>query len=889
MAAKIKLTMVTNFDEAEKDIKSLGNLTEQEAKRIERGLERINKQNLDAFIQKNKRAAAAVTATAGKFKGLQTEARGLERKMQMLIRNGMDPQDKALLRLRTQYKLAQNSMRRMIDAQDAQKAATDRQRAAARRLEQQRKKRIASLKKMKQAINGVVLALAAAAAFKGFEFAKESVRLAEEQEVATARLISIARGVTKATDEQIESLQRLADATQKYTTFGDDVIEVGQSQLLSFGIGTKSAERLTESLLNSVAATAGVNATQKDAILAANQFGKALEGQWGALSRVGVLMNERQKQLLEEGDETTRVNTLIEVMEQNYGGLAAALAKTPKGQIKQLENEFTDLQEQLGNELIPVQREFMRIQLEIFKSFSDDQSIKEFVDALIIGMKSAGVAIVGLKSGIEIMVAASKMQFSVLQGAIKTMVANTLDTLGLLMGQVDVASKLISGRSFKLKDQFHRNAKAMREDVGEEVDKTKETFNNLVESLARNGEAIGKISFAPDTKQLSVLEQVMLKVQAQVDAARKEKLKKDLEAEAKRLESEKKTREAAKKAFEQSQKDANRLAEQLRQEDLTRGLDKWQKQTLLINQEFDKRRALIVKHYGEGSELIISAEKTRSQALKDLDAERAQDALKNADSLQEQILNKNAEFYNQTFRTMSTHFETIAGLESESTEAKIGRMLEELDRIREIETLSDEQKIIARQAVEDRILAIERIAAEESRKIQEGRVNNIQNTIGGIVKLFGVVQQVMDNTKKKSRAFAVFQKALAIASIAIDTVKGVMAVWGQSGVPYPLKIVQSAIVGATGVAAGIAAATTPIPSAETGGRFEVPNMGGRVDSAVMRVNPGEEVQVTPRGEEPERETTFNIQIDRQTIYSIVQDGIDSSDITISDANLRGAF
>lgn len=888
MAAKIKLTMVTNFDDAEKDIKNLGKLTEQETKRIERGLERINKQNLDAFIQKNKRAAAAVTATAGKFKGLQTETRGLERKMQMLIRNGMDPQDKALLRLRTQYKLAQNSMRRMVDAQDAQKAATDRQRAAARRLEQQRKKRIASLKKMKQAINGVVLALAAAAAFKGFEFAKESVRLAEEQEVATARLISIARGVAKATDEQIESLQRLADATQKYTSFGDDVIEVGQSQLLSFGIGTKSAEKLTESLLNSMAATAGVNATQKDAILAANQFGKALEGQWGALSRVGVLMNDRQKQLLEEGDEATRVNTLIEVMEQNYGGLAAALAKTPKGQLKQLENEFTDLQEQLGQELIPIQKEFMRIQLEIFKTFSEDQSVKEFVDALMVGMKIAGVAVLGLKSGIEILVASGKFQFSALQAGIKTMVANSLDVLGTLMTNVDIASKLISGRSFKLKDQFHRNAKAMRKDVGEEVDKTKEDFNNLVESLARNGEAIKEISFAPDTEQLSILQQVVAKAQEQANNARKEKLKKDLEAEAKKLEAEKKAREAAKKAFEQSQKEANRLAEQLRQEDLTRGLDKWQKQTVLINQEFDKRKALITKHFGESSELILSAEETRAQALKDLEAEQAQDALKNRDTLQEKLLNKDAEFFTKTMSALSTHFEAMAELEQGSTEAKVGRLLEELDRIRSLESLSAQEKVIARQAVEEQILEIERKAAEESRKLAEGRMASISNMVSGLGGLFTSMDQIMKNTKQKTKAFAVLQRALAVASIGFDTQRAFTKTLADGG-PFPLNVINAGIVLGEGVASGIAAATTPIPSAETGGRFEVPNMGGRVDSAVMRVNPGEDVQVTPRGEEPERETTFNIQIDRQTIYSIVQDGIDSSDITISDANLRGAF
>ena len=45
--------------------------------------------------------------------------------------------------------------------------------------------------------------------------------------------------------------------------------------------------------------------------------------------------------------------------------------------------------------------------------------------------------------------------------------------------------------------------------------------------------------------------------------------------------------------------------------------------------------------------------------------------------------------------------------------------------------------------------------------------------------------------------------------------------------------------------------STPIPklSAETGGRFVVPDVSPRrVDGVGMRVNPGETIDVTPRGE-----------------------------------------
>ena len=99
--------------------------------------------------------------------------------------------------------------------------------------------------------------------------------------------------VTKATDQQIESLKLLSDELQKVSTFSNEVTQAGQSQLLSFGITTESAYRLTRSLQDMEAAEKGITATQQDFILGANRFGKALMGQAGALSEVGILLDEK--------------------------------------------------------------------------------------------------------------------------------------------------------------------------------------------------------------------------------------------------------------------------------------------------------------------------------------------------------------------------------------------------------------------------------------------------------------------------------------------------------------------------------------------------------------------------------------------------------------------
>jgi hypothetical protein len=82
----------------------------------------------------------------------------------------------------------------------------------------------------------------------------------------------------------------------------------------------------------------------------------------------------------------------------------------------------------------------------------------------------------------------------------------------------------------------------------------------------------------------------------------------------------------------------------------------------------------------------------------------------------------------------------------------------------------------------------------------------------------------------------------------------------------------------------------PPPAAETGGRFVVPDnpYSSRGDSMGLRVNPGEEINVTPRGETGPRMATYNFVVNQQTIWTIVQRGIDEGEITVTDDNIRSA-
>lgn len=226
------------------------------------------------------------------------------------------------------------------------------------------------------------------------DFIGESIELTNQQITADTRLITISKRVTGATESQIDATMRLADAMQEVTTVGDEATEMGQSQLASFGLVSKSVDTLTESLLNLGVAQFGADVNGQELIQTANMIGKAYSGLPGALSRVGVLLNDQQAEMLKTGDQAERVATLVEIVEQNYGGLAKALRDTPEGRVRALENEFSDLREEIGMAFLPVTFEAKRAQIELADAvFNTTGDLQSYADMAVKAVRA--VAILG--------------------------------------------------------------------------------------------------------------------------------------------------------------------------------------------------------------------------------------------------------------------------------------------------------------------------------------------------------------------------------------------------------------------------------------------------------------------------------------------------------------
>lgn len=139
-----------------------------------------------------------------------------------------------------------------------------------------------------------------------------------------------------------------------------------------------------------------------------------------------------------------------------------------------------------------------------------------------------------------------------------------------------------------------------------------------------------------------------------------------------------------------------------------------------------------------------------------------------------------------------------------------------------------------------------------------------------------------------------FQMASAAAQVPLVVLAALKSGWGTG----PGAFITSGIfAGLAGAAAGIqlaaVAASKPVaPKAETGlTNYTVPEVRGtRNDRAGVMVQGGETVDVTPRGESPKKDLELNIQIGEMTLFRIIQRGIDTGRINLSDKNIgRSVF
>lgn len=198
---------------------------------------------------------------------------------------------------------------------------------------------------------GAVASLIAVPVVKGI---KSALSAYETQIVNEMKLTEIYKTRLGVTEDVAKATMNLAKEIQAYGVVGDETIIAGAQQVATYVHSADAVNNLLPAMTDLLVQQNGYNASAQDAVAVANLVGKVMNGQVGALRRVGISFDKNQEAVLKYGTEEEKIAMLSEVINENVGYMNKALADSPLGKIQQMKNSLGDLKESLGAQLAPV-------------------------------------------------------------------------------------------------------------------------------------------------------------------------------------------------------------------------------------------------------------------------------------------------------------------------------------------------------------------------------------------------------------------------------------------------------------------------------------------------------------------------------------------------------
>ena len=179
------------------------------------------------------------------------------------------------------------------------------------------------------------------------------IAMSQKQALAEQKLTTVYKQRMGATKGAAKATMELASAIQKQGVIGDEVTLAGAQELAVYAKYPSTINKILPLMDDWLAQEKGMDATQEDAVAKAKLLGKALNGNAGALTRLGVKLTDAQKRILQTGTEEQKAAVITDVLSKKYGGMNAELAKTDAGKIQQAKNDLGDMGEEIGAVLLP--------------------------------------------------------------------------------------------------------------------------------------------------------------------------------------------------------------------------------------------------------------------------------------------------------------------------------------------------------------------------------------------------------------------------------------------------------------------------------------------------------------------------------------------------------
>ena len=149
-------------------------------------------------------------------------------------------------------------------------------------------------------------------------------------------------------DEQIKSIIDLTGSLQNLGVVGDEVTIAGAQQLAVYRLQEDSIKNLLPSMQDLLVNQKKLKGTGEDMQAISKVFGRAMNGETMALKKNGIMLTEREEQLLKVGTEEQKVALLTEAVRRSIGEQNKEMLKTPEGKITSAKNRIGDLYETWG-------------------------------------------------------------------------------------------------------------------------------------------------------------------------------------------------------------------------------------------------------------------------------------------------------------------------------------------------------------------------------------------------------------------------------------------------------------------------------------------------------------------------------------------------------------
>jgi hypothetical protein len=904
--ADLKLTIAADYQQASKAFQELANSSEATREKIEKFSDSFKTEQIDKFIDKQQLLEASLTGTRGEVASMTTAQKNYEKEIERLIRSGLSPESEAIKKLRDEHDKLADKIKKTNEVQKS--------------LEQLMKGAEKAALGMVAAIGAGITALGIATqktAEAGDEFAKTArvIGMTAEtfQELDYAAKMSGVDNLKGSLEKLNKSIADVKNDTGSLTNY----LKENDQQLLDQLKNVNSNEEAFNLLMDAIGkapdeftraglAQAAFGKSGQELILLANEGADGISNLREEAQKYGVISNESAAASEAYLDAQARLKAALNgVTTELTAGLLPGLTNT----ITKMANFIAGVDDWEGKlKIAGYALAGVAAGLTAFLAITKGAAVIHGLATAFKALTSAiasnpigAIAVVVTAVLIPALIALYKnwdtVQTYLQQGLARLQFAfkwlGSVIEEGLVVAFNSVKSAAVTFVDF-IYGNIIRAVGNLLEVMGK-LPFVGDLFLAASEKVKTLGNAIGNLAEDARRSSLEAIQAAHDKQDATEGELKNTLLAIDTEARARRaaIEQQKKNNDeliqdmaAANEAIAENEKQTQEQITQIKNEAQKSQLEllkehlneipfteqQIQTQQIAQFQQFLQQRMELEKLDGE--ERILWLEEQREMLL-ELDTIQADEKLAAQQAVNALLEEEELRSQNQRIGQFEESLKKELSLTKNNSRENINILKDSKKQIETMDKLSADQKIALTTSVNDMIVAEEERLKRTQLKLLSERLNATSTFFNGVAQLTKLAGQ-------NNYAAAIASKALAAAEAGINTALAFTKALASS--PPPLNYIMAAGVLAAGIAQQVSIATTPIPSAETGGRFIVPHSVGS-DSGLMRVNSDEEVEVTPRGM-----TGFNklqniiVQIEKQTIFDVVNDGITSGDILISTVN-----